>query len=187
MLPSTPLQAPDDRTALLSAARALLARGSRAAALTPEVLARSAGLTPEGFRAIYPEPAAFQADLLRLLLDEARDAATTAVASHSADALGLKRGLEAYLDCHLRQPALRELLALLRDQPEAQDMVQRRVAGFYRVLQVGFSALHATYPLASAQLVTALVVETSQAEYDAHAPLPALRETLYAYVDRLLR
>lgn len=174
------------RAALIGAGLKLLAQGRKAADLQARQLALEASLPPAAFADCYPTQTEFLLDLFQHLLDTAREAATLTVADPAAGTLGVKRGIEAYMDSHLRNPALRELTLLLRDRAAAQDIIGRRIAGFHRVLQVGFSSLRALYPLASAQLVTAMVIETTQAEYEAQKPLPELRETLYAYVDRLV-
>lgn len=174
------------RGALIDAGLKLLAEGRKAADLQMSQLTLAAGLPPAAFAECYPTQTEFLLDLFQHLLDAARDAATLTTANPEAGSLGVKRGIEAYLDTHLRHPALRELTLLLRDRAAAQDIIGRRIAGFHRVLQVGLSALRALYPLASAQLVTAMVIEISQAEYEVQNPLPDLRETLYAYIDRLV-
>jgi len=174
------------QAALIAAGLKLLDQGRRAADLQPLQLTLTAGLPPAAFADRYPTQTDFLLDLFQHLLDAARDAATLTPADPATGTLGVKRGLEAYLDSHLRHPALRELTLLLRDRAAAQTIIGRRIAGFHRVLQVGFSSLRALYPLAAAQLVTAMVIETTQAEYEVQKPLPELRETLYAYVDRLV-
>lgn len=183
-MPPTPANSAQND--LLEAGLRLLAQGSKAADLEPLALTVEAGLQPAAYAESYPGPHDYLLALFDRLLDEARDAATGATVDQPAGTMGLKRGIEAYLDVHLRRPALRELTLLLREGAAGQAMIQRRMAGFHRVLQVGFSTLHASFPLGSAQLVTILTVETCQAEYEAQTPLPELRETLYAYIERLV-
>ena len=171
--------------ALTDAALRLLASGRSAASLGAAELAASAGLPEPAFQRCFPAREDFLTAVFQRLLDEAREEATRATADLPAGMLRLKRGVEGYLDSHLRSPALRELTLALRGHDPAQAIIVQRIAGFHRVLQVGLSALRSLHPLAAAQLATALVVETTQAEYEAQSPLPDLRETLYAYLDHL--
>lgn len=173
-----------EQAALIEAGLKLLAQGCKPAELPLQDLSAVAGLSAQVFERCYATPADFQLALFQRLLDDSRAAATQA-ADQPDGLMSLKRGVEAYLDSHLRHPAVRELTLLLRDREAGQAIINRRIAGFHRVLQVGLSALRSLYPLAGAQLLTAMVIETSQAEYEAQAALPEMRETLYAYLDRL--
>jgi hypothetical protein len=182
----SPSPAPNDHQILLDAGLRLLSEGRTAASLQPEALCAAAGRPVASFATAFSSLLEFRLALFQALLDAARTAAAQAAADQPRGPIGLKRGIEAYLDSHLRHPAVRELNLLLRSEEAGQDLLARRIAGFHRVLQVGLSALRSLHPLAGAQLLTAMVAETSQAEYEARRPLAEMRETVYAYIDRLV-
>jgi hypothetical protein len=130
---------------LLETALKLLRQGGAVADLVPDALCASAGLPASAFVAAYPSTAKFQVALFQRLLDESRSVATQAASEPGRGPIQLKRGIEAYIDSHLRHPAVRELTLKLRNDESAQALIARRVSGFQRVLQVGLSALRALH------------------------------------------
>lgn len=177
----------DRREALLAAGLRLADGGRRADQLDGATVAAEAQLPAVDFSSHFNDVVDFQTALLSRLLDRFRDHALDVMAADREGSLRIKRGIEAYLDDGLDCPLLRELTGLLQAHAPARTLLRRRMNGFNRILQVEFSTRHVLYPLAAAQVVTTLVVETATAEHEEHRALPEMREIIYAHLDHLQR
>lgn len=171
---------------LLEAGILLMDNGQAPGQLTSESIAAKAGLLEADFTACYPGGLqAYRAAVLQWLLDEAREAANHATDPMPRTLARLKRGVEVYLDHGLRRPCLRALVQNLQTEPGAAQLHNNRVRGWIFFFQIELAALGVANPQARAQLCIGMAASIAQAEYEAGGVQPELRETLYAYMDRL--
>ncbi len=170
------------RACLLAAGRRVAGRTDRQR-LTLAAICAEAGVSEKRFAALYPSLSAYQGELAAALIDDIRDTLTRVTANMPAGIARLKLAIETYLEANLAQPALRELLTALRFDPVGAAVIRRRVAGFIVMMELELRTAHWPQPSACARLLTAGVIEIAHAEHEADLRLPALRSTLFRYLD----
>lgn len=174
----------DNTKQLLQAASALLAEGTGVSGLTPDVVAKRAGVPPSAYSSAFPELAEFKSALLRTLLDEVLGEAAVASKDMNPGVPRMCRATEQYLDAMLKRPAIRELMLTLQGHRRAGEVNKSRIDGFVMIFRVEFLAVGAKRAMEAARLATAMVIETAMAEFDARRALPEFREVLYAFYRR---
>ncbi len=178
-----PLSPEAERRALLAAAIEL-ARQLPLAALTTTRICQSAGVAASQFAGVWPDPAAFEHELLAALLDEVRDSVAKSTLGMPAGLPRLKLAIEAYLNANGARPTVRALAYKLQAGPAGAAILRSRVAGFTLMMEMELQALHWPRPAAVARLFTAAILEIAYAEHEAGSALPELRETVFHYFDR---
>ncbi|HXG27960.1 MAG TPA: hypothetical protein VNJ47_03820 [Nevskiales bacterium] len=173
------------RQRLVEAGDRLLLSGARLDTLTPNRLALLAGIEPEDFGACYAHEHDYLADLFGFLLDEVRDITVEATAHMDPGIPRMWRGIEVYLDARLDRPTIHELSRRLQGNPAAVRLSRGRNAAFVRIIATEFRSAGWPDPDENGHLMTALVSETVQAEYEAGRRLPEYRITLRNFLEQV--
>lgn len=180
--PATPLS--DARNALLETAARLAPSLEGPEALLPERVCAEARRSLEEFRAIWPDPVAFRIDLLSRLLDEVRDTVAKSTLGMAPGLQRAKLAIEAYLEANLARHVLRSLAHELRPHPAGAAVLRQRVFGFMMMMKLELHAMGWPRTEATARLMTAAVLETAVAEFEASRALPEMRQVIFAYFNR---
>jgi AcrR family transcriptional regulator len=179
-MPSAPAHL---RDRLLAAGRRLLERVG-ADGVTAESVAEEAGLKAGTFQRHFGTPEAFLCALMEAMADEVRASLAKLTLNMPAGLPRMKLAIDSYLAANVERPRLRELVTRLRADPEGARAIQRRIVAFTMMMELELKSLKRPRASATARLLTAAVIETSMAEYEARAPLPDFRATLYTYLER---
>ncbi len=172
------------RQRLLEAGDRLLLTGARLEAFSATRLALLAGVEADDFSDCYQDWDDYLAALFGFLLNEVRDIAVEATAHMSPGIPRMWRGVEAYLDARLDRPVIHELSRRLQGNAEALRLSRGRSAAFVRIFATEFRSAGWEDAEACGHLMTALVSETVQAEYESGRRLPEYRSTLRDYLER---
>jgi TetR/AcrR family transcriptional regulator, transcriptional repressor for nem operon len=172
------------RQRLLEAGDRLLLTGARLEAFSANRLALLAGVEAEDFSDCYGGWDDYLAALFGFLLDEVRDITVEATAHMNPGIPRMWRGIEAYLDARLDRPVIHELSRRLQGHAEALRLSRGRSAAFVRIFATEFRSAGWQDAEACGHLMTALVSETVQAEYEAGRRLPEYRNTLRNFLER---
>jgi TetR/AcrR family transcriptional regulator, transcriptional repressor for nem operon len=172
------------RRRLVDAGDRLLLSGTPTHALTAKRLSLQAGVELDEVNACYPDFKDYLTDLFTFLLDEVRDITVEATASQRPGIERMWRGIEVFLDARQDRPAIHELSRLLQGYAPAAKLSRSRNQGFVRIFAIEFASAGWPDAQASGHLITALVSETVQAEYEARRRLPEYRATLRSFLTR---
>lgn len=164
---------------ILSAARRLADR--QRPAFDAAALAAEARLPLPVIARHYADLGQLQCELLGRMYDEICELVAKLTLNMPAGAARLRLTLEACLQALLERPGLRALTRELRLHPQGALVIRQRVRGFRLMLELELQGARWANPAVAAQLCTAALIETSNAESEAGQPLPALRETLIGY------
>ncbi|MES0874004.1 TetR/AcrR family transcriptional regulator [Sinimarinibacterium thermocellulolyticum] len=171
------------RTLLLDAGRRLLDAGG-AEDLTEAAVCAAAELPATTLRQAFDDWDDYRCALLNDLFDEVRDRVTRITDNMPPSVERLKLALETYFEANLGRPALRRLVLSLAFTPCGARLIQSRMTAFAVMMGIELRALHRPHPQASARLLTAAAAEIALAEHEAGAREPALRDTLFRYLER---
>ena len=162
----------------------LLLSGEPVEQLSYGRLALLAGVEASDVERCYPNFKAYLTDLMVFLLDEAREFAVEATANMEYGVTRMWRGIQAYLDARLDRRATHDLVRQLRGYAPAARASRSRSGGFSLVIATEFRAIGWPDPVEHAHLVTALISETVEAEYEAGRRLPDYRGIIYDFLKR---
>lgn len=170
------------RDALLEAAITLAQQRGGALQLTIAEIAREASESPQQAQQCYPEMAVFHRELLQYLLDLARAGVIEMMPTAKPGLSRIRKAFETYLDTNLRHRALRELALHFRNDPDGAERLRMRAHGVMLLTQMELHVAGWPNSAPAARLLTAMVQDVAIAEFEAAAPLPSLRETMFAYL-----
>jgi AcrR family transcriptional regulator len=179
-----PSKRPALRERLLAAGRRLAERGG-IEGLGAEAVAREAGLKGGTFARQFPTHSLFLGELMEGFADEVRGTVAKLTLNMAPGLPRMKLAIDSYLAANVQRPALRELVITLRADPAGAEAIRRRILAFMMMMELELKSIKWPRAAAAARLITAAVIEISMAEYEARAPLPEFRSTLYTYLERV--
>lgn len=121
------------------------------------------------------------------LADEVRESVGKMTLNMPAGLGRMKLAIDAYLAANLDRRTLRELVLAMRVEPQGAESIRRRMVAFLMMVELELKSQGVARAPALARLISAAVIETSWAEYEARAPLPEFRRTLYGWLDQVAR
>ncbi|HEX4896303.1 MAG TPA: hypothetical protein VFV11_08235 [Solimonas sp.] len=175
---------PDPRHCWIDAGAALAPALTRPDELTAERLAQASGRPAAEFAALWSDPVNFRIELLARLLDEVRDSVAKNTAGMAPGLMRAKLATEAYLEANLERHLLRRLVFELRHLEEGAAVIRARAFGFMMMMKLELHAMGRTRTEAISRLMTAAVLETAVAEFEAERALPEMRQVIFSYFNR---
>lgn len=160
-----------------------LAQTARLERLTVAGVCARAGLKAATFHRQFASERAFHVELMQLLYGGVRRSIAKLTYNMPAGLPRMKLAIEAFLAANLARPALRQMALELRSDPAGAEVIRRQVLGFMMMMELELKSIGWPRPVPSARLLTAGIVETTLAEYEAGKALPAFRSTLFDYLD----
>lgn len=170
------------RTVLLEAGKRLALEQGSAVQMSMEAVMQIANIPEPLFHTYFSDRRRYLLALLQHLLDEARAEVLAAISKEPQSATRVRTAFDMYLDANLRRRPLRELANHFRTDAEGHEMLRARAHGVALITEIELKTAGWPHAQACARLLTAMVLETASAEFEAGKKLAPMREALYAYL-----
>lgn len=170
------------RNALLEAGIRLADSGGLAG-LSVNRIVDEAEVSKGSFFHHFGDRAAYLAALHRDFHDRILTETLTVIGDAAPGKSRLALASRAYLDCFLRNRAVRALLLEARAEPAINDAVRQRNNNTAELIEPDFSAMAWSHPRAAAQLWIGMTAEAAVLEFEAGHLLQDLRASLARYID----
>jgi TetR/AcrR family transcriptional repressor of nem operon len=172
----------NSRQKLLDAGRRIALR-ENLAGLTALTLCAEARTDFDEFERHFATQRDFLLALQQDFMDGLRDKIFAITTGTRSPLMRLKLATETYLQGCIADRALRRWLLEARVHPEMEAGVRRQNQTYWMILGAEFRTLGWPYPQAAARLYLAMTNEAANAEHRVGHALPAVRETLWDFLD----